>query len=140
MPPMIPPTIIPPLTVLEPITPIPYATFPVHDTVALSPREVQRMPGPLPTQHQDAIPTPSPSNAAHTPTPSTSNDAHPYTPKAQQQQTTQTANTNSNPASILPMVTRFCDGTTRPTQRLNLYVTSVSPLPKSYRDAFNDLN
>nr|GFA91348.1 ribonuclease H-like domain-containing protein [Tanacetum cinerariifolium] len=38
------------------------------------------------------------------------------------------------------MVTRFRDGTTRPTQRLNLYVSSVSSLPKSYRDAFNDPN
>ncbi|GJR57325.1 ribonuclease H-like domain-containing protein [Tanacetum coccineum] len=31
-------------------------------------------------------------------------------------------------------------GTNRPTKRLNLHVSSVSPLPKSYRDAFNDLN
>ncbi|GJV54143.1 ribonuclease H-like domain-containing protein [Tanacetum coccineum] len=38
------------------------------------------------------------------------------------------------------MVTRSRDGTTRPTQRLNLHVSTISPLPKSYRDAFNDLN
>ncbi|GKD01598.1 ribonuclease H-like domain-containing protein [Tanacetum coccineum] len=38
------------------------------------------------------------------------------------------------------MVTRFRVGTNRPTQRLNLHVSSVSPLPKSYRDAFNDPN
>ncbi|GJY31777.1 ribonuclease H-like domain-containing protein [Tanacetum coccineum] len=38
------------------------------------------------------------------------------------------------------MVTRFRVGTNRPTKRLNLHVSSVSPLPKSYRDAFNDLN
>ncbi|GJT93646.1 ribonuclease H-like domain-containing protein [Tanacetum coccineum] len=38
------------------------------------------------------------------------------------------------------MVTRFHNGTTRPTQRLNLHVSSVLPLPKSYRDTFNDLN
>ncbi|GKE40809.1 ribonuclease H-like domain-containing protein [Tanacetum coccineum] len=38
------------------------------------------------------------------------------------------------------MVTRFCVGTNRPTERLNLHVSSVSPLPKSYRDAFNDPN
>ncbi|GKD90587.1 ribonuclease H-like domain-containing protein [Tanacetum coccineum] len=38
------------------------------------------------------------------------------------------------------MVTRFCVGTNRPTERLNSHVSSVSPLPKSYRDAFNDLN
>ncbi|GJW70603.1 ribonuclease H-like domain-containing protein [Tanacetum coccineum] len=38
------------------------------------------------------------------------------------------------------MVTRFCVGTNRPTKRLNLHVSSVSPLPKSYRDVFNDPN
>ncbi|GJV13427.1 ribonuclease H-like domain-containing protein [Tanacetum coccineum] len=38
------------------------------------------------------------------------------------------------------MVTRFRVGTNRPTKRLNLHVSSVSPLPKSYRDAFNDPN
>ncbi|GKE54408.1 ribonuclease H-like domain-containing protein [Tanacetum coccineum] len=38
------------------------------------------------------------------------------------------------------MVTRFCFGTNHPTERLNLHVSSVSPLPKSYRDAFNDPN
>ncbi|GJR50108.1 ribonuclease H-like domain-containing protein [Tanacetum coccineum] len=35
------------------------------------------------------------------------------------------------------MITHFCDGTTRHTQRLNLHESSVSPLPKSYRDAFH---
>ncbi|GJW71000.1 ribonuclease H-like domain-containing protein [Tanacetum coccineum] len=38
------------------------------------------------------------------------------------------------------MVTRFRVGTNRPTERLNLHVSSVSPLPKSYCDAFNDPN
>ncbi|GJV91120.1 ribonuclease H-like domain-containing protein [Tanacetum coccineum] len=38
------------------------------------------------------------------------------------------------------MVTRFRVGTNRPTERLNLHVSSVSPLPKSYRDAFSDPN
>ncbi|GKA14074.1 ribonuclease H-like domain-containing protein [Tanacetum coccineum] len=38
------------------------------------------------------------------------------------------------------MVTRFHVGTNRSTERLNLHVSSVSPLPKSYRDAFNDPN
>ncbi|GJY06283.1 ribonuclease H-like domain-containing protein [Tanacetum coccineum] len=38
------------------------------------------------------------------------------------------------------MVTRFCVGTNRPTKHLNLHVSSVSPLPKSYCDAFNDPN
>ncbi|GJS39019.1 ribonuclease H-like domain-containing protein [Tanacetum coccineum] len=38
------------------------------------------------------------------------------------------------------MVTRFRVGTNRPTQRLNLHACSISPLPKSYSDAFNDQN
>ncbi|GKF31145.1 ribonuclease H-like domain-containing protein [Tanacetum coccineum] len=38
------------------------------------------------------------------------------------------------------MVTRFHVGTNRPTGRLNLHVSSVFPLPKSYRDAFSDPN
>ncbi|GJX23995.1 ribonuclease H-like domain-containing protein [Tanacetum coccineum] len=47
---------------------------------------------------------------------------------------------NPNPNSVHPMVTRFRVGTNRPTERLNLHVSSVSPLPKSYRDAFSDPN
>ncbi|GKE87800.1 ribonuclease H-like domain-containing protein [Tanacetum coccineum] len=49
----------------------------------------------------------------------------------------------TNPAVQLPpepMVTRFRVGTNRPTERLNLHVSSVSPLPKFYRDAFSDPN
>nr|GEX96912.1 ribonuclease H-like domain-containing protein [Tanacetum cinerariifolium] len=48
--------------------------------------------------------------------------------------------TNSNPASIHPMVTRFRVRTNHPTKCLNLHVSSISPLPKSYNDAFNDPN
>ncbi|GJS51926.1 ribonuclease H-like domain-containing protein [Tanacetum coccineum] len=51
-----------------------------------------------------------------------------------------TQNANPNPVSVHPMVTHFCVETTRPTQRLNLHVSSISPLPKSYSDVFNDLN
>ncbi|GKC77175.1 ribonuclease H-like domain-containing protein [Tanacetum coccineum] len=47
---------------------------------------------------------------------------------------------NPNPDSVHPMVTRFRVGTNRPTYRLNLHVSSVSSLPKSYRDAFHDPN
>nr|GEU88142.1 ribonuclease H-like domain-containing protein [Tanacetum cinerariifolium] len=38
------------------------------------------------------------------------------------------------------MVTRFGVRTNRATERLNLHVSLVSPLPTSYRDAFNDPN
>nr|GEW60354.1 ribonuclease H-like domain-containing protein [Tanacetum cinerariifolium] len=37
------------------------------------------------------------------------------------------------------MITRFCVGSNRPPERLNLHVSSFSPLPKSYTIAFNDL-
>ncbi|GJZ83167.1 ribonuclease H-like domain-containing protein [Tanacetum coccineum] len=38
------------------------------------------------------------------------------------------------------MVTRFLVGTNRPIERLTLHVSSVSPLHRSYREAFNDVN
>ncbi|GJW25439.1 ribonuclease H-like domain-containing protein [Tanacetum coccineum] len=47
---------------------------------------------------------------------------------------------NPNPDSVHPMVTSFHVGTNRPTKCLNLHMSLVSPLPKSYRDAFNDPN
>nr|GEZ30231.1 ribonuclease H-like domain-containing protein [Tanacetum cinerariifolium] len=47
---------------------------------------------------------------------------------------------NPNLDSVHPMVTCFRVGTNRPTEHFNLHVSSVSPLPKSYRDAFNDPN
>nr|GEV40126.1 ribonuclease H-like domain-containing protein [Tanacetum cinerariifolium] len=47
---------------------------------------------------------------------------------------------NPNPDSAHPMVTHFRVGTNRPTKRLNLHVSYVSPLPKSYRGVFSDPN
>ncbi|GJV26604.1 ribonuclease H-like domain-containing protein [Tanacetum coccineum] len=44
------------------------------------------------------------------------------------------------PVSIHPIVTRFRVGTNHHTEHLNLHVSSVSPLPKSYRDVFSDPN
>ncbi|GKA38345.1 serine-threonine/tyrosine-protein kinase catalytic domain-containing protein [Tanacetum coccineum] len=41
---------------------------------------------------------------------------------------------------VHPMVTRFRVGTNRPTHLLNLHVSFISPLQKSYSDAFNDPN
>ncbi|GJR97777.1 ribonuclease H-like domain-containing protein [Tanacetum coccineum] len=38
------------------------------------------------------------------------------------------------------MVTRYRVGSNRPPERLTLHVSSISPLPKSYRDVFNDPN
>ncbi|GJS08780.1 ribonuclease H-like domain-containing protein [Tanacetum coccineum] len=47
---------------------------------------------------------------------------------------------NPNPTSVHPMVTRFHVRSNKPTQRLNFHVSSVSHLPKIYRDAFHDSN
>ncbi|GJW44130.1 ribonuclease H-like domain-containing protein [Tanacetum coccineum] len=47
---------------------------------------------------------------------------------------------NPNPVLTHPMVTRSRVGTNRPTQCLNLHVSSISPLPKSYNASFNDPN
>ncbi|GJV91397.1 ribonuclease H-like domain-containing protein, partial [Tanacetum coccineum] len=47
---------------------------------------------------------------------------------------------NPNPSSVHHMVTRFCVGSNRPPQRLTFHLSSVSPLPKSYHDAFHDSN
>ncbi|GKB44496.1 ribonuclease H-like domain-containing protein [Tanacetum coccineum] len=49
-------------------------------------------------------------------------------------------NTNPNPVTVPPMVTRFHVGSNRPSERLNLNVSTISPLSKSYVDAFNDPN
>ncbi|GJZ51057.1 ribonuclease H-like domain-containing protein [Tanacetum coccineum] len=38
------------------------------------------------------------------------------------------------------MVTRFRVGTNRPVERLTLHVSSVSPVPRSYHEVFNDVN
>ncbi|GJT99528.1 ribonuclease H-like domain-containing protein [Tanacetum coccineum] len=38
------------------------------------------------------------------------------------------------------MVTRYRVGSNHPSELLTLHVSSISPLPKSYRDAFNDPN
>nr|GEZ18788.1 ribonuclease H-like domain-containing protein [Tanacetum cinerariifolium] len=47
---------------------------------------------------------------------------------------------NPNPHSVHYMVTRFRVGTNRPVERLTLHVYSVYPLPRSMREAFNDVN
>nr|GEW43466.1 ribonuclease H-like domain-containing protein [Tanacetum cinerariifolium] len=52
----------------------------------------------------------------------------------------QNRSVNLNLDSVHHMVTRFCVRNNRPTERLNLHVSLVSPLSKSYRDAFSDLN
>nr|GEU98561.1 hypothetical protein [Tanacetum cinerariifolium] len=45
-----------------------------------------------------------------------------------------------SPVLVLPMGTHFCFVTNHPTQCLNFHVSSISPIPKSYTDVFNDPN
>ncbi|GKC35876.1 ribonuclease H-like domain-containing protein [Tanacetum coccineum] len=77
-----------------------------------------------PTTHLDS----PPAHAAHTPF---GNQNTPTAPPT---------STNPNPASVHPMVTHFRVRSNRPPERLNLHVSFISPLPKSYRDAFSDPN
>ncbi|GJX57891.1 ribonuclease H-like domain-containing protein [Tanacetum coccineum] len=48
--------------------------------------------------------------------------------------------TNPNPVSTHSMAIRYRVGSNYPPDRVTLHVSSISPLPKSYRDAFNDPN
>ncbi|GKG19081.1 ribonuclease H-like domain-containing protein, partial [Tanacetum coccineum] len=51
------------------------------------------------------------------------------------------APTNDPPTvSIHPMVTRSRVGTTRPNPRYAGHVSTISPLPQSYKESFNDPN
>ncbi|GJW48140.1 ribonuclease H-like domain-containing protein [Tanacetum coccineum] len=92
----------------------------------------------------------SPPNAAsqtHTHNPNTNEtpQSHASAPQTQptintNQQSQSTPIVKPNPVSVHLMVTCFCFGTNRPTEHLNLHVSTISPLPKSYPDAFNDPN
>ncbi|GKE37634.1 ribonuclease H-like domain-containing protein, partial [Tanacetum coccineum] len=98
-----------------------------------------------PPSHSTTQNTPvSPDVAHHSPTDHLSPaEAQNQTPPSSAQHPSAEAQTPPvypNPYSVHPMVTRFCVGTNRPTHRLNLHVSSVSPLPKSYHDAFNHPN
>nr|GEU84055.1 putative RNA-directed DNA polymerase, eukaryota, reverse transcriptase zinc-binding domain protein [Tanacetum cinerariifolium] len=73
-------------------------------------------------QSTDHVAPPSPNSAQHVPT------IIPDRP------------VNPNPDSVHHMVTHFRVGTNRPVERFTLHMSSVSPLPRSYREAFNDVN
>ncbi|GKB73087.1 ribonuclease H-like domain-containing protein [Tanacetum coccineum] len=77
------------------------------------------------------------------PTQSSTRDASPLLPLKNNSMPSQIIPdppTNPNPSSVHSMVIRFRVGSNRPPERLSLYVSSVSLLPKSYRDAFHDSN
>ncbi|GJZ44585.1 ribonuclease H-like domain-containing protein [Tanacetum coccineum] len=104
-------------------------------------------------QQQPNIMHPSTSSAHSSPQSTTSNTHVPhsilpapstvYSPAHQPTQQSTTTSTqpayppppNPNNTSRHPMVTRSRDGTTKPTNRFTLHVSSVSPLPKSHIQA-----
>ncbi|GJY99254.1 ribonuclease H-like domain-containing protein [Tanacetum coccineum] len=95
--------------------------------------------GPLtnqPTNHSTLQPTPS---APTNPTPTTNlpptNSIPPTPPPVPSPATIQP---NRNLALTHSMVTRYHVGTNRPTQRYTLYVSTISPISKSYNHAFQD--
>ncbi|GKC94009.1 ribonuclease H-like domain-containing protein [Tanacetum coccineum] len=131
---------------------------PIIPIVSLSPNTTSQHNTPFPTVAPldfDGPSTPNTPTAAHlqhhsqeaqSSIPLINNEAHSPTPPAKSHEPhspapiTATQNTNPNPASVHPMVTRFRVGTNRPTQRFTLHVSSVSPLPKNYHAAFSDPN
>nr|GEW72464.1 cysteine-rich receptor-like protein kinase 2 [Tanacetum cinerariifolium] len=127
------------------IDPLPHQQHPTKHAAQQSPIATQPTPAsPSSAQLHSLVQQPSPV-AQHTPV------QLQFSPTAVPHQTTtisdqhaphivQNPTVSPNPNSVHPMVTRFCVGTNRPTKRLNLHVSSVSPLPKSYRDAFSDPN
>ncbi|GJS87404.1 ribonuclease H-like domain-containing protein [Tanacetum coccineum] len=145
------PSIIPQPTVTQPTsTPIPNEPMtPLAQTPNTpTPSDVVQMQSPTHGTNTPAtapIPSSNPEPTTHnSPTPTPIDSSHSTTQNLHLNHTDSLPNSNpvSNPnsVSIHPMVTRFRDRTTRPTQRLNLHVSTISPLPKSYRDAFNDPN
>nr|GEV51296.1 hypothetical protein [Tanacetum cinerariifolium] len=111
-------TIQPP--VHEPTTP---PTSQTHVAHSLSPMD-QTPITPHSTQSDDHAAPPSPNLAQHVPT---------FIPDP-------LLLVNPNPDSVHHKVTRFRVGTNRPVERLTLHLSLVSPLPRSYREAFNDVN
>ncbi|GJZ59489.1 ribonuclease H-like domain-containing protein, partial [Tanacetum coccineum] len=116
----------------EPITLIHNTKNQAHSPQQLSLDQVQT------TKNQAHSPPPS-TFAVQQQTPTkTQSSATQHEPVAQSPIIIPDPPENPNSASIHPMVTRLCVMTNRPTARLTLHVSSVSPLPKSYRDAFSD--
>ncbi|PWA35905.1 ribonuclease H-like domain-containing protein [Artemisia annua] len=100
---------------------------PVQSTVTQATTQPVPSPPPSPIPPVTAQdPTPPPSPAQNEPPTTISPTIIPDPPH------------NPNPVSTHSMVTRFRVGTNRPTIRPNMLVSSISPLPKSSREAFNN--
>ncbi|GKD59032.1 ribonuclease H-like domain-containing protein, partial [Tanacetum coccineum] len=131
-------------------------TFLYEPDINLPSVSVSQIP---PLKNSPHTPPTSPPHAAQpaTPTmaqspipPSNDRSAHPHspitTPMAQDHSNEHAPNiipdppVNPNPDSVHHMVICFRVGSNRPIERLTLHVSSVSPLPRSYHEAFNDVN
>ncbi|GJZ06737.1 ribonuclease H-like domain-containing protein [Tanacetum coccineum] len=64
----------------------------------------------------------------------------PASTESQPASTTITPTANPKHASTHSMVTHFRVGTNKPTQRYTLNVSTISPIPKTYKQDFNDPN
>nr|GEV73082.1 retrovirus-related Pol polyprotein from transposon TNT 1-94 [Tanacetum cinerariifolium] len=119
---------------LEPITLIHNTKNQAHLPRQLSPDQVQT------TKNQAHSPPPSTSAVQQQTPTTTQSSATQHEPVDQPHVIIPDPPENPNPVSVHLMVIRFRVGTNRPTKRLTLHVSLVSPLPKSYRDAFSDPN
>ncbi|GJU61381.1 ribonuclease H-like domain-containing protein [Tanacetum coccineum] len=125
---------IPDLT--PPILPVAPPTTTSHNSNNSTMAQTAPMNQPIPTATTNSPPTSPMAQSPTDPTPTfDSPDSHTNAPLI-----INNPPVNPNPTSVHPMVTHFCVGSNRPTERLSLLVSLVSPLPKSYRDAFNYLN
>nr|GEV77970.1 ribonuclease H-like domain-containing protein [Tanacetum cinerariifolium] len=139
------PDIIPPIPLQLPLEPI----TPIHNTPIQHHHNATHLP--TPPQQLLSAQVQTTKNQAHSSPPTTSMIQQ-RTPTSTQSPATQHGPTtqspiiihdppeNPNPVSIHPMVIRFRVGTNRFTERLNLQMSSIYPLPKSYYDAFSDPN
>ncbi|GJU27390.1 putative RNA-directed DNA polymerase, eukaryota, reverse transcriptase zinc-binding domain protein [Tanacetum coccineum] len=114
----------------------------IHNTQIQQQPDAAQLPTIPPTNHRKPSPLTDPMHV-HDPTMNTypnliSRD--PKRPVAQSPIIILDPPKNPNPISVHPMVTRCHVGTNRPTKHLNLHVSSISSLPKYYRDAFSDSN
>ncbi|GJR75693.1 ribonuclease H-like domain-containing protein [Tanacetum coccineum] len=124
-------------------------TKPIHHPsptpTVVNPHDPLQTPQPNTTHGPTALPSPvatrgstSHNQPATSPSPQPSPNPSDHNQSTTPVQTTH--NTNPNPVSTHPMVTRFRVGFNRPTQRFTLNVSTISPLPKSYTHAFRDPN
>ncbi|GKC42874.1 ribonuclease H-like domain-containing protein [Tanacetum coccineum] len=136
------PDIIPPVIPTNPAVQLPPEPIPlIHNTEIQAHSPQQLLPDQVQTTETQAHSPPPSTSAVQQQTPTTTqSSATQHEPVDQPPIIIPDPPENPNPVLVHPMVTHFRVRTNRPTERLTLHVSSVSPLPKSYRDAFSDPN